>query len=492
MGRLKLLIAENILMTQCYNIWYSIIKMEGKILRSRDSYAEPFRIKMIEPIKQKNRETRNLLIEKAHYNVFNLKAEDVYIDLLTDSGTSAMSANQWSGMMIGDESYAGCTNFYHLQEAIEDIIGYKYVVPTHQGRAAENILMSMFVGEKQTVLGNMHFDTTEGHIRLRKADPVNLVIDEGLLTENDHPFKGNIDLEKLEKELQERGPDQMPLIIMTVTSNSNGGQPVSMANMRDACALAKKYNRPLIIDCARFAENCYFIKQREEAYRHKSIREIAREMFSYADGCTMSSKKDALVNIGGFLAFKDNEEWYEKAVQIQICYEGFRTYGGLAGRDLEALARGLYEGTEEDYLEDRIGQVNYLGQNMIQAGVPIIQPIGGHGVFVDAVSFLPHINRAHLPAQSLAVELYREAGIRSIELGTCAFGYIDPETGKEIYPAQDLVRLAIPRRAYTDRHMDIVANAFEQIAARKNEILGMEITYQAELLRHFTARFRLL
>ena len=461
-------------------------------MRSRDSYAEPYRIKMIEPIKQKDRETRELLIKKAHYNVFNLKAEDVYIDLLTDSGTNAMSANQWSGMMIGDESYAGCANFYHLQEAIQDIIGYKYVVPTHQGRAAENILMSMFVGENDTILGNMHFDTTEGHIRLRNADPVNLVIDEGVLPDTDHPFKGNINLEKLEKALQEQGPSEMPLIIMTVTSNSNGGQPVSMDNMRDASALAKKYKRPLIIDAARFAENCYFIKQRDEKYRDKSIREIAREMFSYADGCTMSSKKDALVNIGGFLAFKDNEEWYEEAVQIQICYEGFRTYGGLAGRDLEALARGLYEGTEEDYLEDRIGQVNYLGQQLIKAGVPIIKPIGGHGVFVDGKAFLPHIHQSHLPAQSLAVELYREAGIRSIELGTCTFGYTDPKTGEEIYPTQDLVRLAIPRRAYTDRHMDMVAQAFVQIAARKDKICGMEITYQAEILRHFTARYRLI
>ncbi len=459
-------------------------------MRNRDSYAEPFRIKMIEPIKQKDRETREDLIKKAHYNVFNLKAEDVYIDLLTDSGTSAMSANQWSGMMIGDESYAGCANFYNLEEAIRDILGYMYVVPTHQGRAAENILMSMFVGEKQTVIGNMHFDTTEGHIRLRNAVPLNLVIDEGLNPDTDHPFKGNINLEKLEEALAGQGPEEAPLVIMTVTSNSNGGQPVSMDNMRDASILAKKYNRPLIIDAARFAENCYFIKQRDRAYHNVSIRDIAREMFSYADGCTMSSKKDALVNIGGFLAFKDNEQWYEEAVQIQICYEGFRTYGGLAGRDLEALARGLYEGTEEDYLEDRIGQVAYLGQKMTDAGIPIMKPVGGHGVFVEGSKFLSHIPRANLPAQALVVELYREAGIRAIELGTCAFGYTDPETGEEVYPNQDLVRLAIPRRAYTDRHMDQVAQAFEKIAARKGRISGMEFTYQAEILRHFTARYR--
>lgn len=459
-------------------------------MRNRDSYAEPYRIKVIEPIRQKDRKTRELLIEQAYYNVFNLRAEDVYIDLLTDSGTSAMSANQWSGMMIGDESYAGCANFYNLQDALLDIIGYRYVVPTHQGRAAENILMSMFVSEKQDVLGNMHFDTTEGHIRLRKANPVNMVIDEGMDPDIDHPFKGNINLERLEEALKKSDSSSIPLVIITATSNTNGGQPVSMDNMRSASELAKKYNRPIFIDAARFAENCYFIKQRDDRYKDKSIREIARELFSYADGCTMSSKKDALVNIGGFLAFKENEEWYEKAVQIQICYEGFRTYGGLAGRDLEALARGLYEGTEEDYLEDRIGQVHYLGNKLIEAGVPIMKPIGGHGVFVDGQSFLPHIEKANLPAQALVIALYREAGIRCIELGTCAFGHKDPETGKEVYPPQELVRLAIPRRAYTDRHMDVIANAFKAISERKEDLKGLKMVYQAEIMRHFTARFR--
>ena len=461
-------------------------------MRNRDSYAEPYRIKMIEPIRQKDRKTREALIENAAYNVFNLKAEDVYIDLLTDSGTGAMSANQWAGMMIGDESYAGCANFYNLQAALQDIIGYKYVVPTHQGRAAENILMSMFVSQQQRVLGNMHFDTTEGHIRLRNAIPVNLIHEEGLDTVYDHPFKGNINLERLEEELKNSDSSTAPMIIMTVTCNSNGGQPVSMDNMRAAAALAKKYKRPLFIDAARFAENCYFIKQRDAAYKDKSIRDIAREMFSYADGCTMSAKKDALVNIGGFLAFKDNEDWYEKAVQIQICYEGFRTYGGLAGRDLEALARGLYEGTEEDYLEDRIGQVHYLGRKLTEIGVPIVNPIGGHGVFVDSSRFLPHIPQADLPGQALVVELYREAGIRTIELGTSTFGYVDAETGKEVYPKQELVRLALPRRTYTDRHMDIVVRAFEQIAKRKEKLRGLEIVYQAKIMRHFTARYRLL
>ncbi len=459
-------------------------------MRSRDLYAEPYRIKMVEPIRLKERTEREQLIKEAHYNIFNLKAEDIYIDLLTDSGTSAMSANQWAGMMLGDESYAGSRNFYNLQAALKDIFGYQYVVPTHQGRAAENILMSMFVGENQKVPGNMPFDTTEGHIRLRKARPLNLVIDEGLNTASSHQFKGNIDLDRLEEELKNNDSSILPMIIITATCNNNGGQPVSMENLRSASELARKYKRPLFIDAARYAENCYFIKHRDPAYKNVPIRDIAREMFSYADGCTMSAKKDALVNIGGFLAFKDNQEWYEKAVQMQICYEGFRTYGGLAGRDLEAIARGLYEGTEENYLEDRIGQVHYLGQKLLEAGVPIVTPVGGHGVFVDALEFLPHLPQAYFPAQALTVELYREAGIRSVELGACAFGHTDPDTGKEVFPSQELIRLTIPRRVYTDRHMDQVVKAFEAIAARKEKIRGLELTYQADILRHFTARFR--
>ncbi len=461
-------------------------------MRDREMYAEPYRIKMIEPIKIRDRETREKLIADAGYNVFNIKAEDVYIDLLTDSGTTAMSANQWAGMMLGDESYAGCRNFFNLQSAVQDIIGYQYVVPTHQGRAAENILMSMFVGEGQRVIGNMHFDTTEGHIRMRKAFPVNLVIDEGLDTASDHPFKGNINLKALEEELKNSTPQELPLVIITVTCNSNGGQPVAMDNIRTASSLAKKYKRPLFIDAARYAENCYFIKQRDPHYSNRSIKDIAREIFSYADGCTMSSKKDALVNIGGFLAFRDNEEWYERAVQIQICYEGFRTYGGLAGRDLEALARGLHEGTEEDYLEDRIGQVHYLGQLLTAAGIPIVLPVGGHGVFIDALKFLPHIPQSKLPAQSLAVELYRAGGIRAIELGTCVFGYLDQATGQEVYPQQELVRLAIPRRVYSDRHMRYVADTLIQISRQKEAIRGLKIIYQTEIMRHFTARFALL
>ncbi len=459
-------------------------------MRNRNEYAEPYRIKVIEPISQKSREERERFIKEAGYNIFNLRAEDVYIDLLTDSGTSAMSANQWAGMMLGDESYAGSASFFNLQKAVEDIIGYPHLVPTHQGRAAENILMSMFVKEGQKIPGNMHFDTTEGHIRMRRAQPVNLVIEEGLNPGTDLPFKGNIDLEKLEKLLSSSEKGEIPFIMLTVTCNSNGGQPVSMGNIREASQLAKRFQLPLFLDAARYAENCYFIKERDPLYSNHSIREIAREMFSYADGCTMSSKKDALVNIGGFLAFKENIDWYEKAVQLQIIYEGFRTYGGLAGRDLEALARGLYEGTEEDYLEDRIGQVRYLAELLDRQKVPLVKPIGGHGVFVDAQSFFSHIPRSQLPGQALVVELYREAGIRAVELGTCAFGYKDPQTGDQIYPDQELIRLAIPRRAYSDRHMQFIAGAFMGIAARKEQVKGLSISYETEIMRHFTLRFK--
>ncbi|MGI9860136.1 tryptophanase [Moorella naiadis] len=459
---------------------------------SRNMYAEPFRIKAIETIKETTRSTREMLIKEAGYNVFNLRGEDVYIDLLTDSGTAAMSDNQWAGMMLGDESYAGCKNFYHLRDAINDIMGYKYVVPTHQGRAAENILMTLMVKAGQRVLGNMHFDTTEGHILIRNAKPVNLVIPEGKQPAIHHPFKGNFDLERLEAEIKQFGRAQIPFVLITVTCNNNGGQPVAMANIRGVREIASRYGIPVYLDAARYAENCYFIKMREPGYQDKSIKEIAREMFSYADGCTMSAKKDALVNIGGFLAFKDDRELYEKAVQVQITYEGFRTYGGLAGRDLEAIARGLYEGIDERYLENRIRQVAYLGEELLAAGIPIIEPPGGHGIYVDVKRFLSHLPQAAFPAQALVVELYLEAGIRAVELGTCAFGYRNPETGEMVYPEMELVRLAIPRRVYTDRHMDLVVRAFRAIAARKERIPGLRLVYEAPVLRHFTARFEML
>lgn len=459
---------------------------------NRSMCAEPFRIKVVEPIKVTSREERVKAIKEAGYNVFNLKSEDVFIDLLTDSGTSAMSDHQWAGIMIGDESYAGGRNYFNLKDAVKDILGYEYLVPTHQGRAAENILMRLFVQEGQRVLGNMHFDTTEAHIRLNGATPVNLVVKEGLDTTVKAPFKGNLDLARLEEEIKEHGKEKIPLVLITITCNNNGGQPVSVANIRQVSAIAHRHGIPVFFDAARFAENCYFIQQREEGYAHKSIREIAREVFSYGDGCTMSSKKDALVNIGGFLAFRNNAELYEKAVQMQISYEGFRTYGGLAGRDLEAVARGLYEGIDKAYLEDRVGQIAYLGEKLAKADIPIQQPTGGHGIFIDVKRFFPHLPQAVFPAQALVVELYLEAGIRGVELGTCAFGYQDKDTGEIVYPELEVVRLAIPRRVYTDRHMNCVVEALKRIAARKEEIKGLKIVYEAPVLRHFSARFELL
>jgi tryptophanase len=465
---------------------------EWKKMYDRSLNTEPYKIKVVEPIKLISRKERIKVIQEAGYNVFNLKSEDVFIDLLTDSGTSAMSDNQWAGIMQGDESYAGSKNFLNFEAAIKDIFGYEYIVPTHQGRAAENILMKLLVKEGQRVLGNMHFDTTEAHIRLNGAAPVNLVIKEGLDTTVNAPFKGNIDLERLEEEISEHGKEKIPFVLITITCNNNGGQPVSMSNIREVSKIAHRYGIPMYFDAARFAENCYFIKQREQGYAHKSIKEIAHEIFSYGDGCTMSSKKDALVNIGGFLAFNNNKELYEKAVQIQICYEGFRTYGGLTGRDLEALARGLYEGIDEAYLEDRVGQIAYLGERLLKEGIPIQQPTGGHGIFIDVKRFFSHLPQALFPAQSLVVELYIEAGIRAVELGACAFGYRDKDTGEYIYPELEVMRLAIPRRVYTDRHMNFVADALKNIAVRKEEIKGLKLVYEAPVLRHFSARFEMI
>lgn len=460
-------------------------------MRHRNEYAEPFRIKVVEPIKMTTKEERKRIIEEAGYNVFNLKSEDVYIDLLTDSGTTAMSTNQWAGMMLGDECYAGSNNYFNFVEAVRDIFGYEYVTPTHQGRAAENILTNIFVEKGDVVIGNMHFDTTLGHITLRGGKPVNVVCKEGKDTTPDYPFKGNMDLELLEETIKKYGKDRIPFILMTVTCNNNGGQPVSMANIRGASEIAKRYGIPFFFDAARYAENCYFIKTREPGYENKSIKEIAREMFSYGDGATMSSKKDALVNIGGFIAF-NNKEWYEKATQLQICYEGFRTYGGLTGRDLEALARGLYEGIDEDYLEDRIGQINYLGEKLREAGIPIQYPTGGHGIFIDARRMLPHIKREEFAAQALTIELYLEGGIRGCEIGASALGYRDAETGEYVWPELEFVRLAIPRRVYTDRHMDMVVAAMKRLNERKDEIRGMKRVYEAPVMAHFTARFEWL
>lgn len=457
-------------------------------MRPRDTYAEPYKIKMVEPIRLIGPREREQAIAAAGYNVFNLKSEDVYIDLLTDSGTSAMSEYQWAGIMSGDEAYAGSKNFYHLQQVAEDITGCKFIVPTHQGRAAEHILLRVLAKPGYRIPGNMHFDTTEGHIRLSGAEPVNCLTVQGYSPGENLPFKGNIDLNKLEKELQTHSREKIPFILITATCNNNGGQPVAMENLKAVRRLADNHGVPVFIDAARFAENAYFIQQREPGYQDKTLKDIAREMFSCSDGCTMSAKKDALVNIGGFLALK-SEELYRRAVEWQIPFEGFRTYGGLAGRDMEAMARGLEEVLDEQYLENRIGQVKYLGEKLTGAGIPIVQPPGGHGIYIDAGSLLGHLPQCQFPAQALVVELYLEGGIRSVELGACAFGHRDGATGKMVYPALELVRLTIPRRVYTDRHMDFVARTAGAVAARRNSIRGLQLVYEAPVLRHFTARF---
>ncbi len=457
-------------------------------MRPRSEYAEPFRIKVVEPLKMPSRSRREEVLARAGYNIFNIPSEEVYIDLLTDSGTSAMSDSQWAGIMMGDEAYAGSRNFYHLQQAVREILGFEYVLPTHQGRGAENILATMLVKPGDRVLGNMHFDTTEGHIRLKGGEPVNLVIQEGYDTASRDPFKGNIDTRLLAEEIREHGASRIPFINITVTCNSNGGQPVSMANIREVRRIARDNGIPVFLDAARFAENAYFIKEREGGYANRTVRDISREMFSYADGCTMSAKKDALVNIGGFLATND-EDLYRRAGQWGIVYEGFLTYGGLAGRDLEAIARGLYEATDETHLEDRIGQVAYLGSRLRERGIPIIEPTGGHGVYVDVKRFLPHLPQSAFPGQALVVELYREAAIRAVELGAVAFGRKDEQTGEQVFPPLELVRLAVPRRVYTDRHMDVVARALGEISKRKDRMRGMRLVSEAPVLRHFTARF---
>jgi len=454
----------------------------------RHRTAEPYKIKMIEPISLLSPRERLAAIQQAGYNLFNLPSDAVYIDLLTDSGTSAMSDRQWAGLMMGDESYAGSRSYRRLRGVVEETFGYSYLVPTHQGRAAENILMAMMVKRGDRVLGNMHFDTTEGHILLREAEPVNLITAAGLEPSTELPFKGDIDLARLEAELQAHaaGRIRVPFLLITVTCNNNGGQPVSMANIRAASELARRYGVPVFFDAARFAENCYFIRQRETGYSDKSIVEIAREMFALGDGCTMSAKKDGLVNIGGFLAFRD-QALFRRAVEWQIPFEGFVTYGGMAGRDLEALAQGLTEVVELPYLSQRIGQVAYLGRLLGEAGIPHVRPTGGHGVYIDAGQFLPEMPRDLLPAQAVAVSLYLEGGVRGVELGSLAFGRVDPATGETVYPPRELVRLAIPRRVYTDRHLEHVAETVAATWRGRSTLPGYRITYQAPVLRHFTA-----
>lgn len=449
---------------------------------------EPFRIKVVEPITMIDRQQRQAAILRTGYNPFGLKADEVFIDLLTDSGTGSMSQHQWAAIMEGDESYAGARSFQRLSEAMNEIFGFRFFVPTHQGRAAENILCAVALKDGQFVPSNMHFDTTEGNIRARGGRPTNLVIDEAFNPSSRHPFKGNMDIDKLRAFITDVGVENIPFGMITITNNAGGGQPVSMENLKATAAVYKEHAIPFFIDACRFAENAYFIKLREEGYADKSTLEIAQETFALADGATMSAKKDAIVNIGGFLAVND-EAVFQNVRNELILREGFPTYGGLAGRDLDAMAVGLREGLDEDYLAYRLGQTEYLGEKLLEAGIPIIEPPGGHAVYIDAGGLLPHIPAEQFPGQALAIELYLEGGIRGVELGSVAFGYTDPDSGEMVHPKMELVRLAIPRRVYTQTHMDYIVKAFARIKERKDQIKGYRITYAPELLRHFTAQF---
>jgi len=454
-------------------------------------FSESYKIKMVEPIHRSTRAERERWIKEANYNVFKLRSEQVFIDLLTDSGTGAMSDRQWSEMMLGDESYAGASSYYKMKDAIRELLGFEYFLPTHQGRAAENVLFSALVKAGDVVPGNSHFDTTKGHIEFRKATAVDCTIKEAFNTTIYHPFKGNIDLGKLEDVLKAHPKEKIPFIVVTVTCNSSGGQPVSMENLRGVRQLADKYGVMVVYDSARFAENAYFIKTREAGFENKSIREIVLEMFSYADAMTMSSKKDAIVNMGGFIGLRD-KELFDKASVFNIMFEGYITYGGMSGRDMNALAQGLREGTEFDYLQTRISQVAYLGTRLVEYGVPVQQPFGGHAIFVDARRFLPQLPKEHFQAQTLVVELYLEGGVRGVEIGALLADR-DPETRENRYPALELLRLTIPRRVYTNNHMDYVATALANVYERSNTITsGFKIVHEAPIMRHFTvdlARF---
>ena len=453
-------------------------------------FAEAYRIKMVEPLKKSTRAEREQWLKEAHYNLFGLKSEQVYIDCLTDSGTGAMSDRQWAAMMTGDEAYAGSKSFFQLKETIYNITGFEYVIPTHQGRAAENVLFSHLVKAGDIIPGNSHFDTTKGHIEFRKAVALDCTIDAAKDTQLEIPFKGEVDCAKLEKALAENA-EKIPFIIVTVTNNTAGGQPVSMKNLRDVRAIADKYGKRVVFDSARFVENAYFIKTREEGYADKTIKEICKEMFSYADGMTMSSKKDGLVNMGGFIATR-HEDWYEGAKRFCIPFEGFLTYGGMNGRDMAALAVGLDENTELETIETRIKQVQYLAAKLDEYGIPYQRPVGGHALFVDADKVLSNIPKEEFPAQTLAIELYLEAGVRG-----CEIGYIladrDPVTRENRFGGLDLLRLCIARRSYTNNHMDVIAAALKNVYDRRNEITrGVKIVWETELMRHFTVKLERL
>lgn len=448
---------------------------------------EPFKIKSVEPIRFTTREERLTILEKAGYNPFLIHADDVLIDLLTDSGTSAMSAQQWAGIMQGDEAYAGSKSFYRFENAVKNITGFNFIIPTHQGRAAEKILFSIIGAPGKFIPNNTHFDTTRANIEFSGAEAVDLLNETGKHPEIRADFKGNMDTEALDRFIAKTGAENIPLVMITITNNSGGGQPVSMANIRETKAICKKYNLPLFIDACRFAENAYFIKMREPGYRDVALIDIAREMFSYADGATMSAKKDALVNIGGFLAL-NNPDLAMQCRNLLIVTEGFPTYGGLAGRDLEAMAQGLEEILDEHYLHYRIRSVEYLGERLVSHGIPIIEPPGGHAIYIDAKNFASHIPQNQYPGQSIVCSLYIEGGVRSVEIGSVMFGKYAAD-GSLISPPMELVRLAIPRRVYTQSHIDYLIEVLYEVYAKRHELKGYKITYEAPMLRHFTAAF---
>jgi tyrosine phenol-lyase len=452
--------------------------------------AEPFRIKSVETVKMISREERERVIREAGYNTFLINSEDVYIDLLTDSGTNAMSDRQWAAIMMGDEAYAGSRNFHHLEKTIQEYYGFKHLVPTHQGRGAENILSQIAIKPGQFVPGNMYFTTTRYHQERNKGIFVDVIRDEAHDATLDIPFKGDIDLQKLQRLIDEKGAENIAYVCLAVTVNLAGGQPVSMRNMRDVRELTAKYGIKVFFDATRCVENAYFIKEQEEGYSDMSIREILREMFSYGDGCTMSGKKDCLVNIGGFLCMND-EELFEKAKELVVVYEGMPSYGGMAGRDMEAMAVGIKESVQYEYIEHRIKQVRYLGEKLKAAGIPIVEPVGGHGVFIDARRFCPHIPQNHFPAQSLAANLYVESGVRGMERGIVSAGR-DKATGENHHPKLETVRLTIPRRVYTYRHMDVVADGVIRLYANRDKIRGLRFVYEPKQLRFFTARFEII
>lgn len=460
-------------------------EMEMKKIIKR-SWAEPYKIKMVELLEMTTAAQRKKAMHEAGFNTFLLKSKDVYIDLLTDSGTSAMSDRQWAGMMMGDEAYAGSRNFYHLESVVKETYGYKYLIPTHQGRGAENILSKILIKKGDIIPGNMYFTTTRLHQELAGGKFEDIIIDEAHDPENEFPFKGNIDLNKLEKLIKKYGAEKIPYVSMATSVNMAGGQPISMKNLKDLRALTKKNNIRVIHDMTRVAENAYFIQQREKGYQVKTIKEIVKEICSYTDGATMSAKKDALVNIGGFLAVND---WnvFEEARNMVVVYEGLHTYGGLAGRDMEAMAIGIGESVSDDHIRARVGQVIYLGEKMMEYGVPIVKPIGGHGIFVDAKRFLPHVTQDQFAAQTLAAEMYLDSGVRTMERGIVSAGR--KANGENYYPKLELVRFTIPRRVYTQAHMDVIAESSARVYERRKNIKGMKMVYEPKYLRFFQARF---